>query len=306
MRYLTVFFLLSAISVTSCAGHIADWAVGLERWRSNLEEKRKKLGDFEVAYLEGGHGPTVLLIHGFGGDKEHWTRFARKLTDRYHVIAIDLPGFGESSRIEGLSYGPKEQAARIEELRAALAIESMHLAGNSMGGMIAGAYAQQYPTRTLSLTLINSGGVRSPEPSELSLELAQGRNPLLVATREDMDKLMAFSFHKPPYIPDLVVTQLYNKNLPHREWNGRIFKEIAANGTIVEEALPHIEAPILVLWGDKDRVIHVSATQTIQKIKPEAEIKILADCGHAPMIERVDESAQVFLEFLDRKFGRQT
>jgi abhydrolase domain-containing protein 6 len=300
-KYLRMLVLLGAFSQTGCATRLAEWAVGIERWRSNLEEKRIQVDAFEIAYLEGGEGPTVLLIHGFGGDKEHWTRFARQLTERYRVIAIDLPGFGESSRLEGYSYAPREQAERLEKLRAALGIKRMHLVGNSMGGMIAGVYAREYQGQVLSLTLIDSGGIRSPEPSELSRELAQGRNPLVVESREDMDRLLDFNFHEKPFIPSVVVDQIYEKSFPRREWNRRIFSEIEDKDTIVEDALPHIQVPILVLWGNKDRVINVSATQTVKKVKPEAEIKILTDCGHAPMIERVEESSEIFLEFVQRR-----
>ena len=193
MKFLRIFLILGAFSQTGCAARLAEWAVDVERWRSNLEEKRVKVGEFEIAYLEGGQGPTAMLIHGFGGDKEHWTRFARQLTDKYHVIAVDLPGFGESSRIEGQSYAPKEQAARLDQLREILGVKTMHILGNSMGGMIAGVYAHQYQDRVLSLTLIDSGGIRSPEPSELSRELAKGRNPLVVESRADMDRLLDFS-----------------------------------------------------------------------------------------------------------------
>jgi pimeloyl-ACP methyl ester carboxylesterase len=301
MKFLRIFLILGAFSQTGCAARLAEWAVGLERWRSNLEEKRVKVGDFEIAYLEGGQGPAAFLIHGFGGDKEHWTRFARQLTDRYHVIAVDLPGFGESSRIEGQSYGPKEQAARVEQLRAILGVEKMHIIGNSMGGMIAGVYAHQYQDRVLSLTLINSGGIRSPEPSELSRELAQGRNPLVVQTREDMDRLLDFSFYKRPFIPTLVIDRLYETSAPYQEWNRRIFKEIQASGAVVEEALPDLRMPVLVIWGENDRVIHVSSTKTVQKLKPDAEIKIIPECGHAPMIEKVDEAAGIVLEFFQRR-----
>ncbi|WP_141732804.1 alpha/beta fold hydrolase [Oligoflexus tunisiensis] len=300
-KYLRMLVLLGAFSQTGCATRLAEWAVDVERWRSNLEEKRIKVGEFDIAYLEGGEGPTALLIHGFGGDKEHWTRFARQLTDRYHVIAIDLPGFGDSSRLDGYSYAPKEQAERIEQLRVAMRLEKMHLVGNSMGGMIAGVYAREHQDQVLSLTLIDSGGIRSPERSELSRELEKGRNPLVVETREDMDKLLDFNFHSKPFIPSVVVDHIYEKSFPRREWNRRIFKEIENKNTVVEDALPHIQVPILVLWGDKDRVINVSATETVKKVKPEAEIKILADCGHAPMIERVDETAEIFLEFLQRR-----
>ncbi|MDF5864931.1 alpha/beta fold hydrolase [Pseudomonas aeruginosa] len=59
-----------------------------------------QVDNLEIAYLEGGSekNPTLLLIHGFGADKDNWLRFARPLTERYHVVALDLPGFGDSSK----------------------------------------------------------------------------------------------------------------------------------------------------------------------------------------------------------------
>lgn len=283
-----------------CAERMAQWAVGLERWRSNLEEKLVRVGEFDLAYLEGGQGPSLLLIHGFGGDKEHWTRFARKLTEHYRVIAIDLPGFGESSRVEGKSYGPNQQAERLEAFRQALNLGKIHVVGNSMGGMIAIVYARQHPEQTLSLSLLDSAGFRSPEPSELSKELREGRNPLLVKKREDMERLLQFTFVKPPYIPSSVLDVMYQKSSANYAWNQAIFAEISKAGPIGEEALPHIGAPILVLWGDSDRVIHPSSTKVIQKLQPSAEVHIIASCGHAPMIEKPEETAALISDFLSR------
>ncbi len=301
MKLLTI---ISFLGLSGCAQRMANWAVGLERWRSNLEEKTIQVGEFNVRYLEGGQGPSVLLVHGFGGDKEHWTRFARKLTDNYHVIALDLPGFGESSRIQGLAYGAMEQAVRLEAFRKAAALGKVHVVGNSMGGMIAAVFVRQYPEQALSLTLIDSAGIRSPKPSDLYKELKEGRNPLLVQKREDMDRLFNFTFVNPPSIPSSVIDQLYAKSKEHYAWNQQIFAEISATPSIVEEALPFIKAPLLVIWGDKDRVIHVSCTKVIQKLKPEAEVKIISDCGHAPMIEKAEETSAIYREFLSRRFSQ--
>lgn len=305
-KYLNLILLLGALGQVACAERLATWAVDVERWRSSLVEKKMSIGDIDIAYLEGGQGPTIFLIHGFAADKENWTRFARKFTDQYHVIALDLPGFGDSSRVDGLSYGPKPQAERLDKFRAALGIDKVHVVGNSMGGMIAGVFAHDYQAHVLSLTLIDSAGVASPDESELIQQLRKGYNPLLVDSLADMDRLLAFIFVNPPYIPGAVKAKIYERGRPYKEWNKKIFAEIAGAQRILEPMLPELRIPVQVIWGDKDRVIDVSAVRVIKKLRPDAEVSILKDCGHAPMLEQVDEAVRIYSGFLDEHFKRQT
>src|SRR5471030_1702940 len=115
----------------------ARLGLALERRRSGL-----RLGDVQhqqqpglrMPYLEGGSGDTLVLVHGFAGDKDNFTRMARFLTPHYRVICPDLPGFGDASRDPGASYAI---AAQVERLRAFLDVHApgrIHLGGNSMGG----------------------------------------------------------------------------------------------------------------------------------------------------------------------------
>lgn len=83
---------------------------------------------------------------------------ARHLITKYRIVAADLPGFGMSSRSERASYAIPDQTARLYRIAASIGLDSFHLAGNSMGGSIAGRYAAEFPNKVKSLALLNTGG----------------------------------------------------------------------------------------------------------------------------------------------------
>ena len=107
-----------------------------ERQMAGLSARQVQVGEFTVHYYEGGpaDAPTLLLIHGFGADKDNWLRFSRPLTANYHVIALDLPGFGQSSKIANAPYDLNAQVARLEAFVRQLGLKQVNVVGNSMGG----------------------------------------------------------------------------------------------------------------------------------------------------------------------------
>jgi abhydrolase domain-containing protein 6 len=139
----------------------------LERKASGLQEKTIVVNNLNIHYLEGGKGEPLILIHGFGANKDNWTRISKFLTPHFRVIAPDLPGFGESSKEPGNKYTIKDQSYFIKKFAEKIKISSFHIGGSSMGGNIAGYYAFLFPGNLKSLFLIAPGGVFSSEPSEM-------------------------------------------------------------------------------------------------------------------------------------------
>ncbi len=271
-----------------------------ERSKSDLSKKEIQIGSFRWVYLEGGESEEVLFtIHGFGGDKDHWTRFARSLTEDYRVVSPDLPGFGENSKVKGESYNIKSQVARLHDFAKTIGLKKYHILGNSMGGSIAGVYAATYPDEILSLTLFDNAGVEGPEPSELYKLVKEGKpNPLLVGSKDDFERLLKFSFVNPPYIPGPLKTYFTERAIQNRDWNEEILKEIRAEGFPLDPLLSKILSPTLVIWGKEDRIIDKSCTIPMdKKIKAPHKILILPDVGHAPMIEVPKESAELWKEW---------
>lgn len=171
-----------------------------ERSLAGLSSRQLQVGDLNIHYYEGGKAdrPTIVMIHGFGANRDNWLRFARFFTTDYHVIALDLPGFGESSKPDA-SYDVGTQADRLQEFLHTLGLEKVHLIGNSMGGHIAALYAARHPQEVLTLALLDNAGVTSPRKSEMFERVERGEaNPLVVRKAEDFQALMEFVFVDPP------------------------------------------------------------------------------------------------------------
>jgi len=278
---------------------LVNLANNLERRAAGLSEKSITVGSHDIAYLEGGEGETVLLLHGFSADKGNWTRFSKYLTPEYHVVAIDLPGFGESTKIEAESYRIADQVKRVDGIVKSLGLEKFHLAGNSMGGSISGKYAAAFSGKVISLGLFNSGGVQScPEQSEFLRRLEKGENALLVKNAEDFARVLEFVFVKPPWIPRPIKTYLAQQAVSNRKFNEKIFREIREESSDLRPDLPNIRVKTLILWGDTDRLIDVSCTKVLEEGLPNSTTVIMKNCGHSPMIERPEEAAGHYLAFL--------
>ena len=134
----------------------------LERKRAGLVRKEIDLPDgTHYVYLEGGQGEPLMLLHGFGGNKDNFVRAARFLTPHYRVIMPDNAGFGESSHQPDADYSPATGRASSPPGTGALGIKSLDLGGNSMGGHVPLSMAHCYPAEVKSLWLLDTGGVSS-------------------------------------------------------------------------------------------------------------------------------------------------
>lgn len=282
-------------------GVVLNVAISLERGSSNLEAKNIQVEDHNIVYLEGGTATakqTVLMLHGFGADKDNWTRFAKGLAENYRLFAPDLPGFGESTRVQGARYDMRPQAERLKKFVEKIGLKNFHIIGNSMGGHLAATFALLYPTYVKSIGLVCSAGVVSPEPSEHRKSIAKGVNKLLVTDRKDYDRLMDFIFVEKPAVPGVVLDFLAERAVKNRPFNDYIYKQFAQYPWIVQSSLPQIKQPTLVLWGEKDNVIDVSSTKVFKAGMPHAKVVIMPNVGHAPMIEKPAESAKIYGDFL--------
>ena len=275
-----------------------------ERISAGLKQQSIEVGDLHIEYLEGGQGDVVLLLHGFGANKDNWTRISKHFTSHYRVIAPDLPGFGESSRQPDAYYTIAAQAGRIHAFVRAIGVKRFHLGGSSMGGKIAGVYAARHPENVISLWLVSPGGVVSAEPSEMGKELNEGKpNPLVVNSVEDYDRLLDFVFVKRPFIPGPMLKKLAEEALKNRPLNQKIFRQInvvpVKSG--LEGALNSSVVPTLILWGADDRVLHVSGATVLESVMPKAQVAIMKGVGHLPMIEKPAETAEIYIRFLRQK-----
>jgi pimeloyl-ACP methyl ester carboxylesterase len=277
---------------------------------AGLAKKEIQVDDHKIVYLDGGKGQTILLLHGFAANKDNWIRFAKYLTKDYHVVIPDIPGFGESSQIQNENYAAESQLKRIDRFTEVLKLERFHLAGNSMGGMLAGMYGAKYPQKVLTLALLAPGGVGSPSPSEVAILLQKGTNPLLTGNTGDFDRLIKLCFAKPPFIPSQFKKVLAADAVAHRDFNKKIWDDMLGNLTkealfarenLLKPYLPQIQAPVLIIWGDTDKILDVGGVSVLEKNLKNYQTAIMKDTGHTPMLEKPQETASYYVSYLKGK-----
>ncbi|MDX1959712.1 MAG: alpha/beta hydrolase [Leptospiraceae bacterium] len=301
MNHLFKVSIFILFTLENCISALYSVAIYKERSSSGLTIKKIFVPPFNYKYLEGGNDKkeTLVFVHGFAAEKDHWTRLGKFFTDKYRVIALDLPGHGENDRIQEENYSVTNQVKNLHKFLEAIGVKKFHLIGNSMGGGIAGIYSTEYPDSVLSLSLITAAGINSPIKSDLSVEVAKGKNPLILNSVEDFDKLMSFTFVKPPYIPYPIKSYFAERSLQRAEFNRKMLTDIRTEEFPLEKKLSSIKTRTLVIWGDSDRILHVSSTEVIQKKVKNSKVVIIKDCGHAPMLEKPEETAKILNEFIE-------
>lgn len=295
--------LITTLLISACSKQsIYDSAIGWERSSAGLETAEVTVGELDIAYLrskEAIEGDTLVLIHGFGANKDNWTRLAKQFKGEFNVYAIDLPGHGDSSKPLGIGYRFEDQVNYLNQILAELGVKQFHMMGNSMGGAITALYAATHPDQIQTAVLFDPAGIFEYE-SELVDRVLDGDNPLIPTKKGDFDKLLDFALEKRPFVPWPIFDVMEEKAIANREVNEAIFAAIRDSGFEPDfrNAITRIEAPVLVVWGKLDRVVDYRNADVFVEAIPNARKVILDGVGHAPMVEVPEESARLFRGFM--------
>ena len=262
--------------------------------------------DFEVA----GHrwasvaagprdAPLLVLVHGFTGSKENWLPLMRELSRSHRVIAVDLPGWGESDRLAGADYGPVAQAARLAAFIRALPQAPELVVGHSMGGQIVGLLAARHPETAPRIVLMSSAGVRYEENAFANAVLA-GDNPFQVTNRAELKRYLGIVFADPPFVPWPASEALVRRRRADADFEQRVLDGIGRgpDAFALEAELGNISAPTLLLWCREDKVIDISAAEVFARGLPDSRSVILSGCGHMPMMAQPRNVAEALRDFM--------
>jgi len=301
-----VFVLITALSMTACSRQaIYETAIGLERSSAGLEPATVEVGNLDIAYLRNQQavdGDTIVMVHGFGANKDNWTRMAGYLTDDFNVYAIDLPGHGGSSKPLDIGYRLEDQAGYLARILEALSIGEAHIMGNSMGGAISALYAANHADRVKSLVLFDPAGILE-YPSPLVDLVSDGNNPLIPKQPGDFERLMDFALEEEPFVPWPILSVMEDRAIANQKVNEVIFAAIRDAGFEADfrNAIARIKAPVLIIWGRQDRVINYRNGEVFAQAIPDARLEVMEGIGHGPMIEAPEASAELFLEFIGQE-----
>ncbi|MFT7261198.1 MAG: abhydrolase domain-containing protein 6 [Glaciecola sp.] len=286
--------------------------ISLARDSAGLEVKVAPAGDVNLTYMErqasdSKKAESIVLLHGFSANKDNWILFTKALDQKYHVIAVDLAGHGDSEKLLTTDYDLIKQAERLNSLLSGLGIDSFHLAGNSMGGAISAIYSLSHPNKVKSLALIDAAGIEGDTESEYYKVLAEGKNPLIATDEASFEYRMGFTMSQPPFLPWPLRPAFLRQTLEREGINKKVFSDMVATkerlqlvdfSQQIKTVMAKYKVPTIIMWGKEDRVLDVSAVAAFKEIIPNASVHIFEGVGHLPMIEIPDESAGVYQQFL--------
>ena len=272
-------------------------------------------GRATVSTMTSGKGSEkVVLIHGLGSNKTSFYETASALTPDYTVHAIDLPGFGSSSKPRRAPYDPAWFARSIVRFLDALEIKRAHLVGNSLGGRVALEVGLEAPERVASLSLLapslawrsNRGFV--PIVKLLRPELAAIPHPINGGiVRRQFWNLFARPERLHPSSADIAVSEFL---AIYRLQAARVAFHSAARAIYLEEPfgpdgfwtrLESLQPPAMFVWGHEDPLVPVAFSRHVAEALPEARQVVLDECGHVPQVELPEDTNSLAHHFIDEE-----
>jgi pimeloyl-ACP methyl ester carboxylesterase len=241
--------------------------------------------------------PAVVLLHGGGGNSMDWRFQLAGLSDQFHIVAWNAPGYMLSDGFKAEEPGCRAYADALADFLDALKLTRVNLAGNSFGSRVAQCFAMYYPTRTIKLATVGGSVGRNRIPEE---EKAQ-----TLATRQAQVATGGYGFgarveallgpNTSPATRELVRNGV-------RATNPRAFMQTIkfslSDGHSPAEVAAVVKIPVLMISGTADRVSPIETNAAVfKKAMPSARLEILPDIGHLPHIEVPEQVNRLLREF---------
>jgi pimeloyl-ACP methyl ester carboxylesterase len=245
-----------------------------------------------IHYIDHGTGPTVLMIHGFGGSHLDFRFLDSLMYHNYRIIRVDLPGFGLSDFPEVKGDNPDYNEMYTEFFNFfidTLHIDSMYVAGNSMGGMAAWDLAVTHPEKVKKLVLLSSAGYDMQSVVKVAAKAFRFNSIRTFAERGIPKFITRMSvnrcFSDRSRITDERIGML--NDMWNREGHVDVFFNLATNKKWLDTALiKTIKCPTLIIWGEQDQIIPVNHAYRFNRDIKGSKVIIYSPCGHVPMAER--------------------
>jgi pimeloyl-ACP methyl ester carboxylesterase len=262
-----------------------------------------------------GEGPIVMFVHGLSGCWQNWLENIPHFARDHRVIAVDLPGFGESEMpAEDISISG--YADTLDTLLDVLEIDSVRLVGNSMGGFIGAELAIRYPARVERLVLAAAAGLsvefirtqrkeglrhRAENIAFFNIGWLASRSPTVARRRRLRSALLLLVAAHPDRLPPpLTYEQVKGSGKP-----GFSDALDALCSYPIRKRLGEIECPTLIVWGDKDRLVPLKDAAVFEELISDARKVIYTDTGHLTMLERPARFNADVREFLQERPGEE-
>ena len=244
--------------------------------------------------------PAVILLHGFGSSLETWDALSDVLSHGHRVIRFDLPGSGLSAPDPAGLYTDARSIALLLELMASLGLQRATIVGHSIGGRIAWTFAALHPERVDRLVLISPDGFASPG-------FAYGKAPEVPVVMQAMRFVLPTAVlrmnlapaYADPALPTDTMTKRYRDLMLAPGSRAAMLDRMTQ--TVLVDPVPllrRIQAPTLLVWGERDAMIPFANSADYMKAVPHIRLVAIPDCGHLPQEEAPVQLAGAIADFL--------
>ena len=273
------------------------------------DSKFTAIDGVRIHYMDQGHGPAVVLVHGATESLFTWDEVARRLVDRYRVIRLDIPDHGLSAADPRRRYGIADDVHRIDVLMDHLGVPRFAIAGTSWGGTIAYSYAAARPERVSALVLISTPGVRAARPDFHVRQSASVLGRWMSQYYQSSAELEASTrsvVANPAFLTPFVLRQdadLLNRRGRAAERAAKLL-QIRRDEQIpfAHEVIARVEAPTLVVWGrDNPAYAPESADDFVAALSKAkwAHKLVYPDVGHKVEREAPQRLSSDMADFMD-------
>jgi pimeloyl-ACP methyl ester carboxylesterase len=244
-----------------------------------------EVNSIQLAYERRGKGTPLVLVHGYPLDHHLWDEVAPLLEDTFDLILPDLRGFGGSTAVDAF-YAMEDFAEDIAGLLDRLGIEKTAIAGHSMGGYVALAFARLFPKRVLGLGLVGSQVLAD------STERKQARYQ---SAAEVADKGIASVVEgMAPKLTADKQLQAFARQSMERQPPAAYIGALKAMAERVDSTplLPSFQFPVVLIHGDADQLIPIDRAREVKAALPQAHLVEIPGAGHMPMMEDKKKTAE--------------
>jgi pimeloyl-ACP methyl ester carboxylesterase len=263
--------------------------------------------DVTYFYRQAGNpeNPTILFIHGFLGSSYDFIHVFEDLKDEYHVIAVDLIGFGLSEKSVSFTYSKQNQADYLAQFLFTLNIEEVTIIAHSMGGEISIHLAHDYPDMVKQMILIGSGGYYINQGGGLVPRSLPAFFYDHVVNNYYIQRAFFFTAYSQPEVDAGLITYddfdemfYVNRTIP-----GTVMKKFTEDNDsgATNSKLASIQQNTLLIWGDLDGFIPLSTGQLLlEALGNNASLIVMEQAGHLPFDTYFDPFMNHVREFLNR------
>ena len=240
--------------------------------------------------LDEGSGTPVVVLHGWGGRIESMTPAIQCLSRSFRVIAVDLPGFGESPLPHGV-WGTPDYAAYVTDLVGSLGVEKAHFVGHSFGAKVSFYIAAVYPEAVDKLVLVGSPGLRTPPSLRARAKRTVGRvarsagaaGPPGRAVRDAVYRRIASSDYRDAGDLRPILVKVVNEDY--------------------RDLLPRVASSTLLVWGQNDDAAPLSHGRQMEELIPDAGLVIFEGAGHFAYLDEPDRFCRIVRHFFGAPVG---